>query len=1109
MKLTNLTIDDYGVCQRIHLDDFSNGINIIHGPNGSGKTTIRDFFTKVLFGYSDATEGQMRGVHSDQYSPLRGSLEAIIGEQRVRVTRDNYSSRDARYELLKGVGKADAIKSSGLNESAFRTVYNVGFRETRIVVPSIVALLRSQFGDKENARWRTDSEFDRWKKEADDRSTRLDTLQRRIEELRKSRSPIQRRIEDDHRHHQMRLDEIDRHLNEIAVSSESMSQRLRDITFERENVEREIAELEQRIEENRNKVRYVPDRKPIPDRLATLYEMLDEIDEQIGRWREVQNDIQMHRVQIRDDLTQWKALSVDSTDHPYHRSQKLLHRLENRVIDAEKEARKPVPQNEDSGESLRRNELVSICNKMRDEIFELCQEIGRQYRNVRHRSAAGELKQLRRCYHELDDSVSRLAARRNTVIDDLRELDPQGADAIVRADLQFCRCAKHEGFLAARQHYIGPIPNVSQHDYGIVQTDTAAELQLAELTLHRDEFVEQFNDAESHLHGLLSRRKLLLDERGRIDAKFEFAALQNRLEKIDTELQHSVRESEGLRRQVEEDRPWYQWAPNPVFSNVSEYVRRVTCGDLIEVRFSDDDSTPVVTDSSGKALSFDSLSRGNQDQVCLSLCLAAVDAFADRGIRMPVLFDDVFINIDQHRATATMGVLRDFCLQGHQVILFTCHQHIANQFESFGTTTFELPMTTTTTPVSVPGRIEPVVPRSEFIHSDMLPKCFSRPDSATIRPDRVRSNNEPVQEIYRYSSERRRPPTASRTTRVEAAADTIISDRTSLRLVQLFEPDELANLKRCGISTVGDLLSVAPTDSCFELSRDRITENDLFRWQACCWLMVCVPGLQACDATVLHDCGICEPEQLSNMTSDQIEIRISRHLESGNGRNSRIGHGRYDSLRINNWLRNLEDTRSNWNSPDGQSQYSRRLERVARAEWRPRNERDLKPAAQPVGRSSAETSSNLDSNDLFKFNLDRADEIEAAPSIGAKTAERFQAIGVTTVADFLSREPEEMAKELDYRRLNVKTLKTWQKQAKLVCQVPNLRGHDAQILVACSINTPEEINAMDPPGLMKIIGPFSKTKEGEKIIRNGKKPDLDEITNWIYWASKTRAIQAA
>jgi hypothetical protein len=98
---------------------------------------------------------------------------------------------------------------------------------------------------------------------------------------------------------------------------------------------------------------------------------------------------------------------------------------------------------------------------------------------------------------------------------------------------------------------------------------------------------------------------------------------------------------------------------------------------------------------------------------------------------------------------------------------------------------------------------------------------------------------------------------------------------------------------------------------------------------------------------------------------------------------------------------------------------------------------------------------------------------------------------------------------MDCPQISTELLQSWQHQAKLVCRVPNLRGHDAQILVACGITETEMLNSMDADELFSIIEPFCETRQGIKIIRSGKKPDLEEVQNWIQWSAQNRKLQAA
>ena len=145
----------------------------------------------------------------------------------------------------------------------------------------------------------------------------------------------------------------------------------------------------------------------------------------------------------------------------------------------------------------------------------------------------------------------------------------------------------------------------------------------------------------------------------------------------------------------------------------------------------------------------------------------------------------------------------------------------------------------------------------------------------------------------------------------------------------------------------------------------------------------------------------------------------------------------------------------------------------------------------------------------LRFYLEMNDSIERAPSIGPKTAERFEAIGIKTVADFLSANPELTARRLKRRRIKAETVREWQRQTTLAVRIPWLRGHDAQILVACGVLDPERLGGMDAAALWSIIQPFSDTSEGKRIIRNGKAPDRAEVEDWICWAQRARQLRAA
>ena len=97
----------------------------------------------------------------------------------------------------------------------------------------------------------------------------------------------------------------------------------------------------------------------------------------------------------------------------------------------------------------------------------------------------------------------------------------------------------------------------------------------------------------------------------------------------------------------------------------------------------------------------------------------------------------------------------------------------------------------------------------------------------------------------------------------------------------------------------------------------------------------------------------------------------------------------------------------------------------------------------------------------LKFYLELASPVVDAPSIGPSMATKLEAHGILTVDQLLAADAEHLADKLDHRRIDAETIVAWQEQARLVCRIPNLRGHDAQLLVACDITSPEALSRMN------------------------------------------------
>jgi len=179
-----------------------------------------------------------------------------------------------------------------------------------------------------------------------------------------------------------------------------------------------------------------------------------------------------------------------------------------------------------------------------------------------------------------------------------------------------------------------------------------------------DDLVTRLHDSQTHLGQLHQRRgeinqemKSLAENRRLSAARFELSAVRQQLDEAASQwrtaattwhvLEH-VRETYEAERQPE------------TLDEASMYLERLTRGKHNRVW------TPLgrhelrVDDQQGKPLPLDVLSRGTREAVFLSLRLALVASYGRRGVNIPMVLDDVLVNLDAQRAEAAVELLCDY-----------------------------------------------------------------------------------------------------------------------------------------------------------------------------------------------------------------------------------------------------------------------------------------------------------------------------------------------------------------------------------------------------------------------------------------------------------------
>ena len=133
--------------------------------------------------------------------------------------------------------------------------------------------------------------------------------------------------------------------------------------------------------------------------------------------------------------------------------------------------------------------------------------------------------------------------------------------------------------------------------------------------------------------------------------------------------------SEVLQRAIESYREKHQ---GPVLNRASELFSTLTLGNYcgLTTAFGDNDKSVLVAIRRSKEnVEIDGLSDGTRDQLYLALRLAAIEHHVQTVSPCPVILDDILINSDDARSSATLKILADLARRT-QVLFFTHHRHL-------------------------------------------------------------------------------------------------------------------------------------------------------------------------------------------------------------------------------------------------------------------------------------------------------------------------------------------------------------------------------------------------------------------------------------------------
>jgi len=231
-------------------------------------------------------------------------------------------------------------------------------------------------------------------------------------------------------------------------------------------------------------------------------------------------------------------------------------------------------------------------------------------------------------------------------------------------------------------------------------TEQAVAEQLAEganqqLEARWDSLQERLPTIEKQLQQQFEQRGQLNEQVKTLAADNRPAAKRLELSLVEERLKEAVGRWQVVAvtsRILETIRETFERERQPeTLQEASGYLERLTQGRYCRVWTPLGEDVLRVDDADGESLPVEVLSRGTREQLFLCLRLALASCYARRGIRLPLVLDDVLVNFDTDRAKAAAAVLRDVAAEGQQLLVFTCHEHIYKLFKSLKVQASRLP----------------------------------------------------------------------------------------------------------------------------------------------------------------------------------------------------------------------------------------------------------------------------------------------------------------------------------------------------------------------------------------------------------------------------------
>lgn len=783
---------------------------------------------------------------------------------------------------------------------------------------------------------------------------------------------------------------------------------------------------------------------------------IEALDQQINRWKTVQTDINSRITDLKGNLS---STRIDEFDGAFDEIRALLRCSEGKISELDSSV---------DATNTQRNEFQSL-QAVNHQICDALSEIQTQWRQ---RLVSNELRDLHRCTDELNGYLQRLNEKRLQSTNQNGIRSPKGGSSQMSA--RFCECTSHG---------VGFLPDNSK--------------LIEQLNSQLDELLDEIENTQRLLNSALSEYHSI-NEKADHELLAKLAKLKLLLEAKNDEIKRLHVEKQQLEKALGYELAKPRQRVSRCLQFASNYVSELTNGKISRLYLSDEGSDVVLVDENRQLIHYNSANLTTRNKVRIAISLAACSLLAENGYLMPLVLEDAFVGFDETDVDLATRLFQRFTKTTSQIVLLTNNRFIRDYFAMREIPCLDLPDKYSGDAIPTRPRDNDALPNTRYSVSSKMEDVNRSLDFAAMDQNGTELVwQEDVTGKIRVTGELHHHAIQN-----ELDSSHLDTDHYSAGIVGLNRNSSQNHSGRTYEPLSGSRSSES-NRSAFESKREDVEHDRNMEYRG-----------RTVSIASETDFDSRSDRAGSRIEADR-ERRNSRTSSSDRSSSSRSGTNRSSS----NWTNsNRSDSSRSDRSRTGRS---RRSNENRSNENRSRERRSGESRSGRVydaissnrkERSTIESSERVSQREVTKttrFYLALSDNVEAAPTIGPKTAEHLEKIGIVTVSELVETDPGWIANELSNKRIKEADVEQWQYQAMLICQVPNLRGHDVQVLVACGIREAEQLASMDPDTLFGIVGPYSKTKEGQKWLRGAKVPDLAEVKDWINWAQEMRPLDQA